>query len=62
MRDADGKEAISISDHVLLAIPHAFGSERNTRHVTHKRGELAAHQKRTMKNADEKLVRNRRRD
>ena len=56
MREADGKEAISISNHVLLAISHAFGSERNTRHVTHTRSELAAHQKRTMKNADEKLV------
>ena len=62
MREADGKEAISISNHVLLAISHAFGSERNTRHVTHTRSELAAHQKRMMKNADEKLVRNRRQD
>ena len=62
MRDADGKEAISISNHVILAISHVFGSERNTRHVTHTRSELAAHQKRMMKNADEKLVRNRRQD
>ena len=44
MREADGKEAISISNHVILAISHVFGSERNTRHVTHTRSELAAHQ------------------